>query len=72
MDALDDIIRKIQTESELTVELRNQLHGCLSTHPWGKGKNFAQRKNEALFATAQGRYVPASLRYELERACDPR
>ncbi len=65
-DELDELIREIQEISELSAEARNTLHGCLSTHPWGRGKDLAQRALEARFAIA-GRRVDAKLFYRLER-----
>jgi len=65
-DCLDDLIREIQEQGELSAEARNALHGCLSNHPWGIGKGFDQRKNEALFAIA-ARDVPYTLIFKLER-----
>lgn len=66
-DRLDDLITEIQETSELSAERRNSLHGCLSHHPWGQGKDFNQRKSEALFTVSQGSAVHATLRHNLER-----
>jgi len=65
-DKLDNLIREIQETSDLSAEARNALHGCLSTHPWGKGKDLAQRVMEARFAIA-GRRVHGNLYHRLER-----
>jgi hypothetical protein len=66
-DCIDQIIREIQETSELSAEARNALHGCLSTHPWGRGKAKAQRIMEARAAIA-GRKVNGNLLHRLERA----
>ena len=64
-DELDDLIREIQKTSELSAAARNALHGCLSTHPWGRSKSLNQRIAEARFAIA-GRKVSANLAHRLE------
>ena len=66
-DRLDDLIREIQETSELSAECRNALHGCLSYHPWGKGKGFDQRKKEALFVTSSRLSVDGNLLHKIER-----
>jgi uncharacterized protein (DUF2267 family) len=65
-DELDEIVTRIQEASRMSAELRNQLHGTMSDHPWCRGKSFEQRKSEALFAVAQAA-VPGELRDKLER-----
>ena len=52
---------------EMNAELVNQLHGCCSSHPFAKGKNAEERKLDAMLAVAQAKYVPANLRFKLER-----
>lgn len=69
MMTLDEVINAILTddETEISAEAKNALHGAKSSHPWGKGKDFDQRKLEARFAVA-GRKVNANHVHRLERA----
>lgn len=67
MDKLDDLIREIQgSNAKLSAEARNTLHGCLSTHPWGRGKTMQQRVLDLRCAVA-GRGVDANVMHRVER-----
>lgn len=66
MDELDKIIVEIQEQTDLSAEARNALHGAMSTHPWGRGKNLAQRLIEVRCVLA-GRRAPIYLLRRMER-----
>ena len=48
---LDEVLNEItETTNGMGAEWYNTLHGCRSDHPWGDGKTFKQRKDQALWA----------------------
>lgn len=55
---------------EMSAELVNQLHGCCNGHPFAEGKSHADRKLDALFTVAQARYVPVTLKRNLEKSVE--
>lgn len=64
---LNEVIRDIQENEDLSAACRNVLHGATAGHPWCTGKTIEQRKGEVLCALA-GRNVHGQRLANVEQA----
>jgi hypothetical protein len=65
---LDDVIKSIQQDLELSAEVRNALHCALSSHPWCAGKSLEQRKLEVVFVLWGSKGVSSEILRKIDRA----
>jgi fido (protein-threonine AMPylation protein) len=65
---LDDVIKHIQENYQLSSEVRNALHGVLSSHPWCVGKSLEQRKFAMLLALFNSKGISSEIFSKIDRA----